>query len=394
MIRKLLLLSLILISISNARDLSCRMRAMGDDFALLIPDYETDVFYNPIFLGKKQIGIYYNTMEETQIKINFLHRSFGLYGFYWPGYFYNYESDGIDWFTNSYCNDRFKGVFLLKIESIGFSITPDISLVRNKYWDSAERKELASTQKFMFKASAGFHLTDKFFIFIEPTFGFWEELTRTQNIDTQHKDIFIPSGRINILYRYIKENNHFLIGYLEIGGPTSNDDVNERSFSHFSNLNGITTSIEPFGNSLTTNLGICRGFPIGVNSMIALGCLENFSFDFVSHQQLIPNLFDSKLHTLNNRVSLLIALEYYINHVVIRSGAEISHFYRVSEEQYLSNGYIATSQVRNSGINYNFSFGFGWQLKEKLIVDLKHIGGYRNYILGLDNWSIYLKYLL
>lgn len=145
----------LLASLCVARDLSCRLRAFGDEFALLIPDYETDVWYNPIFIDKNMLCINYKTYEETPIKIGFLYRTVGFYGLYWPSHNYNFTTNNNDWSSHSILNDRLKIIFLSKIKNIGLAITPDISRLRDKIWTSADYQEIESSQKFLLKSSMG-----------------------------------------------------------------------------------------------------------------------------------------------------------------------------------------------------------------------------------------------
>ena len=390
MIRKLLLLTFIIITINTARDLSCRMRALGDDFALLIPDYETDVFYNPIFLNKNLVGVYYNTMEETQIKLNFLYHSFGFYGMYWPSYYHYLEPQDDGWQTYTQFNDRLKSTFLFKIKTIGLSITPDISRYRVKEWNSTNYKNLSSWQNFLGKSSVGIKINNKFFLFIEPALGFLEELEQTQDINTKDQRIIILSGRLNVLYRDIKEENRFVSANLEIGGPTSLSDIGGLPFNPFGYYGPFDKEILPFYNYFQANSGFCLGLPVGDNLMITLGLREEYDLQIV-----LPKVYthDNIYLAINNKVSSPIAIEYKLNRIALRCGAIF--FYNYSNSEY-GNGSlferVDSFQTKIHELGYSFTFGLGWQPKEKFKVDLKYSGG--GSILGLNNWSIYLSYLI
>jgi hypothetical protein len=393
MIRILLLVSLILISFSNARDLSCRMRAMGDDFALLIPDYETDVLYNPIFMTQSLFGVYFNTNEETPIKINFIYQPFGFYGFYWPNHIYHRApSNNNDWYAYSKLNDRFKITFLMKIKAVGFSVTPDISRERIKYWGSTVFTERNIKQNFLCKSSVGLKLNNKFFLFVEPTLGFLEEFEKTEYTHTipGHRIIYIFSGRLNALYRNIKEENRFISANLEIGGPTSLSDIEKLPISPFAYFDSSDTVILPFYNSFQANSGFCLGLPIDEKLMIAFGLKEKFDFQVVFHTRPYQQII---YLAINNKISYPITIEYKLNRIALRCGTNFFYNYSSLESGYGS--YFEreiSSQTRKHDLGYGFTFGLGWYPKEKLTIDLNYIGS--GNILGLDNWSIYLKYLI
>jgi hypothetical protein len=363
---------------------------LGDNFALLIPDYETDVFYNPIFLGKNQIGIYYNTVEETQIKLDFLYHSFGFYGMYWPEYFHKLEPQDGGWRTYSMLRDRLRSIFLLKIKTVGLSVTPDISRERQKFRSSTNENDLISSQKFLITSSVGLKLNNKFFLFIQPAFGFFEELDQTQYVNALDQRIFILSGRLNVLYREIKEENRFISAYLEIGGPTSISDIEKLPISTFQYYDPFDTAILPFYNSFQANSGFCLGLPVVDNLMIAFGLREKYDLQVVLHKQYYQENF---YLTIDNKISSPVAIEYKLNRIALRFGT--SFFYNYSSFESGTGGLferVDSFQRITQGFGYGFSFGFGWQPKERFQVDLKYSGA--GSILDLNNWSIYLKYLI
>jgi hypothetical protein len=309
---------------------------------------------------------------------------------YWPEYYHQLEPQDHDWQAYTTFNDRLKSTFLFKIKTIGLSITPDISRFREKDWNSTNYKNLSSSQEFLGKSSVGIKLNNKFFLFIEPALGFKEDLEQTQDINTKDQRIIILSGKLNILYRDIKEENRFVSANLEIGGPTSLSDIGGLRPPPFEYYEPFDKVILPFYNYFRANSGFCLGLPVGDNLMIALGLREKYDL-----QVVLPKVYtqDNIYLAINNEVSSPVAIEYKLNRIALRCGTNF--FYNYSSYEY-GNGSlferVDSAQRKYDELGYSFTFGLGWQPKEKFKVDLKLRRG--GSILDLNNWSIYLSYLI
>jgi|GEM_PF-3154579 len=393
--KKVSLITALFFSFMAAQDLSCRIKALGDNFAILVPDYETDVLYNPIFLSQNLLGVYYKTFEETPIKLTFLYRSIGLNGLYWPTYDYELESNGTNWEVNSTLSDRLKIVGLFKIKGIGVSITPDISRSREKSWNSVNYSELQSSQKFMYTSSVGFKLLNKFFLFVEPAVGFWEELNKVQNNNLKHQEIIMPSGKLRILYRNLTSEQRFISAFLDVGGPTSISDFDElplSPYSHFVQIDRLKLTL-PFGLAFLTNFGICLGFPVNDNSLLAIGLKEKYIAQFVLFKDYYnyPVTLDSIGIAEKNRITLPIATEHMINRVAIRFGINFHYDYYNLAEWVKNSKWEINSQTISDVLDYSYTFGLGWKTKDNLIIDLRYEAHYWRF--DLRDWSVYLKYL-
>jgi long-subunit fatty acid transport protein len=81
-------------------------------------------------------------------------------------------------------------------------------------------------------------------------------------------------------------------------------------------------------------------------------------------------------------------VEYRVNKFTIRFGTRVYYSYTYNKEW--DNNTILKQQIRHA-INYNYSFGLGWQPSDNFVIDL----GYKRSYYGFDigDWSIYLKYL-
>ncbi|GAI23660.1 unnamed protein product, partial [marine sediment metagenome] len=89
---------------------------------------------------------------------------------------------------------------------------------------------------------------------------------------------------------------------------------------------------------------------------------------------------------INNEISLPVGIEYNIKQISIRLGAKFN--YVVESIQEWQTDTLVNEEI-NHIVNYNYSFGIGWQPNEHFVIDL-----YNNSDLAdLRNWSIYLKYI-
>ncbi len=390
--KKILFVLLFFIGVNLAQDISCRIRALGSDFALLIPDYETDLFYNPIFLNGNSLGLYYKPDDYIPIKINFVHNSVGFYGFYWLDYNQSLLTltPGTGFYNRQDFKDNLRANVFSKIKNIGVSLTSEISRDRSKLSASANYQNIYSSQKFLYKSSVGLKPFKNLYLFLEPCLVSTEELDRTQNIDILHQTRFIISGRITALYRNINEENNFITAKLSVGGPVSINDIDDLPISiytYHARFDSLGTPQQTFFN---VDLGFCYGMRFGHDMLLTLGMKEKYIFQNVQHLTVWGK--DSTYLGMKNRLSFPIAIEYTVNNIIFRGGVNLFYNIVYLREDALKNGNWLTQQQNTThALGNSYTFGFGWRPKQKISVDV-NTGGQN--IWHLPNWSIYLRYTI
>jgi hypothetical protein len=86
MIAKKSLVFLVLVCLGYTIEYSVRIKALGTDFAYLIPDYETDLYQNPQLLGTQLAGISFEPDLNEPVTARILFKRFGVCGSCWGSY--------------------------------------------------------------------------------------------------------------------------------------------------------------------------------------------------------------------------------------------------------------------------------------------------------------------
>ena len=390
--KKLIFMIAAIVSYGWTRELSCRIRSLGEDLAYLIPDYETDVIYNPVFMNDNLLGFYYNTVEETPIKVTFLYRFFGLHGCYWPQNDYNFYDNGTSWEVNKIFSDRLLTEALFKIKKIGLSFTPDIDRRREQFWNSANIHRTDSRERYLYKISIGYKLSEHFYLFANPALGLWEKRYVEQGLDINHIDLIIPTGRLKALYRDIRKSNSFFSAYFDIGGPISFSEMDQSLFNPVLNKGPlIDTIILPFYNTGSLLSGVGFGVPVGDKSMFVLGLNEKYVIEYVPVKNVSMTQIDSFYLSQSNRASLAIAIEHFINKFIVRFGAYCSYNYREDSRQMAWFGkWALTYKDRSDALDYSYNIGFGWMPSERVEVEWRIQKPWKYYY--PYDWSLNIKY--
>jgi hypothetical protein len=349
--------------------------------------------YNPVFMSDNLLGFYYKTGEETPIKATFLYHFFGFHGFYWPQNSYCYNYIGSHWDAIQTFNDRILAEALVKIKKIGLSFTPDIDRYREQYWNSANFHRTDSKERYLYKISIGYGLSEHFYLFANPCLGLWKERYVEQGLDINHIDLIIPTGRISALYRIIRRSNSFFSAYLDIGGPSSLSEMDQALINPFlHNGSFIDTILLPFYHTGSLLSGTAFGLPVGEKNMVVLGLNEKYIIEYVPIRDYYNHMIDSFLLSQSNRAVLAIAVEHFVNKFIIRFGAYCSYNYREDSRQRAGNGkWILMYKNRTDALDCAYNIGFGWLPIDRLEVDwrIQKPGMYYYYFF---DWAFDIKY--
>ena len=101
---------------ANAIEVSSRIKALGTDFAWLIPDYQTDLFRNPQILCEKTLGIGYDNNTYTPLSFTGSSRRFGILARYWFEYDYELDRPYPGWQSTEEYSFYFQDLWMVKIK--------------------------------------------------------------------------------------------------------------------------------------------------------------------------------------------------------------------------------------------------------------------------------------
>ncbi len=392
--KKLVIAIIILVSVSYGIEYSLRMRALGTDFAYLIPDYETDLHLNPNLIGEKRLkSIEYNRYLNTPLMNKWLTlRWFGKKsawsGQYW-GYFAESDRPG-DYYRRDYdlsINDNWMLDLRDKLPKF---LASDVWNIRNDFsytyyyrYVSEADFEKKWTLKYILNSNSSIKLGSNVFLITRIAGGvyrnYWHYFDPTPVVYDSWVVLF--SSRLGIYYRTDYDSNKFTSWYIDVGGPLSTSTIDRLPYSIFSNVSSYNDKEFSFyGRTFIVQCGWGKSFPVTDNGFICLGIREHSLMQRTEVADV-----DQYLRGINNELSLPIAVEYTINCVAIRFGTNLK--YRVeSRRQWDDFSTLAHSTVH--GLRLAYSFGLSWYPIEKVTIDLYNSVSLED----LDYWAICLKY--
>lgn len=384
--KKLLISSVLFISLLNAFEISYRIQGLGSAFAYLIPDYETDLYRNPEWLGKKTLGIafrhpYYAPNKPLALVI--LSKGFGWYGRYWPSYSYSLETypNSYDWIKQNVFSMHFSDLWMVRIKGEVWNIYNEGTMQFYGSNDSYNHRTFNRTIEYFYKSSGGFKLSRTLYLTIMPALGIYNKFSETSTFTDIDQLLLISSGRLSLFYRNITEENKFTSWYIDIGGPVTTDEISALPYSIYLDLHDIDRRSKLLGGALLLQLGWAKSLPIDDRSFVALGFKEDLSYQWTEQADTILYL-----RGLRNSLSLPMAVEYRIKTMALRFGVNLTYTFKDNREY--DNSYLLNERLSHE-LGYSYSFGLGWQPKEKFVIDLQNTGNLAN----VRSWSIYLKYL-
>jgi len=346
---------------------SLRIKALGPDFAYLIPDYETDLYrYTDMYTRDNK---FVEVIPGVPFTVKLLTSRFGLMGEYNVNYDFYYSPTNYweknYWFT---IND----LWMWDARKLLPGFLGDVWNVTNDvYWYDDKIIRLPSYSKN--------HLTKLQYILGIPGSGNIGKYFKhygvaacglylnkyNYNDYTVYLDqrLLFVSGKAGISYRRFRSDNDFVSAYIEISGPVTNAEVDALPWPVFSYmLSDIDSRISNFLQTLIARTAFVKGIPINEQSFVAFGIRNQYLCQHID--QADTNL---TLTGMNNILSFPLAVEYRINAVAIRLGTHIN--YNISEHQEEQNN----SNVRHwidQELDWTSSCGIGWRLGSKFNFDL------------------------
>ncbi len=367
---------LCIICVANAIEYSHRIKALGTDFAYLIPDYETDLYRNPQILSENVIGISYNRYNpyvSTPLKLIFSSKRFGVLGRYWLSYNY-YQGSLSKWITSYslYLED----IWMLKIKDYVLNIYNDGQLSNEEYSDG----DLDKLLEYFIKTQSSYNLGELFNLNIKIGTGFYEKIYRYEGHEVYNNRIWIPSARIGLFFRNTASVNQFTSWFIDIGGPISAAEISSLPYSIEIDLFLRERTLKFFASTFIAKCGWATGKSINNKSFFVIGVGENLLY-----QKQSISWFQRFL-AVTNTISLPIGIEYNVNTISIRLGTSFS--YNLVYTRELHDTILRSEEIHHT-LDYNRSFGFGWQPNKHLTIDLYNTGD----LTDIGNWEVYLKYL-
>ncbi len=400
---RLLIILLVIICFAHAIEFSQRIQALGTDFAYLVPDFETDIYRNPQLLGEGLIGIIYEPQPRdiyyrliyappyvANISLPYsyppltlicLSKRFGIYGKYWPSYSYDLSPSSYGWNSLTSYSFRFQDLWMFKIKKLVLNIYNDGYFSKIEYLNSNNSNSLDKRFSYLFKVQYAFNIGKFYDLDIKVGAGFYERTTQTDYYDTYNQQIKIPTAQISLFYRNSPFANKFTSWYISLGGPVSTTEIDSLPHSIYSNLSENEHETIFFANTFMSKCGWATGLPINDKSFVAIGISEDFTYQKANEESMANDL-----QAINNEISLPVGIEYNIKQISIRLGAKLN--YVVESIQEWQTDTLVNEEI-NHIVNYNYSFGIGWQPNEHFVIDLYNNSDLAN----LRNWSIYFKYL-
>lgn len=393
--KKILVLLITLVCISHAIKYSSRIKALGTDFANLIPDYETDLYNNSQLLGKKLLGISYEPNLGTPLTMRVLTKRFGWFGNYWASY-RNNKPPIPYWYPNIIsisANDLWmldlRGKLPKFLASDVWNLRNDGSYYKKPYYVNEMNYDTICTIKYLLSAT-GSHNIGKHLKIIPLVcggiYGNYRNYRYSGEVQELDQWLFIYTGMVGIYYRNTPINNKFSSFYLTIGGPVSTSDIDGLPYSVYSHLFGDEIQQTFFAKTLTAQLGLAKGITIDENGFIAIGMRDVLLYQR-THTPDTSFIYPyTELRGLRNTLSFPLALEYNIGKIALRIGTRLYYTFKGDKEW---NSDSTLTHYNEHQLNLGYSFGLSWQPTDNFIIDVYNT----NNLAELDAWAIYLKYV-
>jgi len=385
--KKLFTLFFVFVGLTCGIEYSLRIKALGTDFAYLIPDYETDLYQNPQLLGEKLTGVSIESGLNEPLTMRFLFKRFGLCGKYWGSYYS--EKDAYYGLTNSthiYIND----LWLLDLRGKIWKFLADevwnwyndlFYNVYDRYYNSYDY-HYDRIVKYLFSANGANRLHRLISLQYRTCGGVlhhYEQHKYYSNEFWYEHRLVLISGKIGVFYRNVDATNHFTSWYVEISGPVSASEIDTLPYSLFSDLYYSDFRVSYFAKTFIGKIGWAKAIPIDNNCFVAIGFREYFLL-----QRTDRGDTNIELRGIRNILSLPIAMEHVIGKITLRIGTKLFYTVDNNKEWNSDSTLVYTNEHK---LNFDYSFGLSWQPDEHWTIDL-----YNNSDLSsVKSWAIYLK---
>lgn len=394
--KRLLILTITLFCFAAALDYSHRIKALGTDFAGLIPDYETDLFRNPYFLDRGIAGISfeqsyiyvyriyqygYIAVQQTPLTLRLMTDRLGLMGKYWVHYSHGLEPLEYGWSSSTYKAFRINDLWMHRVGKAVINLYNDLDYSKITYLTSTNSESVENHIEYMARTMVGLQIRKRLNLELKLGYGFYEDSKETDNLEIHKQRINLAVARIGLYCRNISSANNFTSWYIDVGSPITNAEIDSLPYSIYLHLADNETKFTVFAQTLTARFAIARALPVTSRGFAVIGLKNTFLY------QSTEDFSEAKdLRGVQNTLSLPFGFEYRINTVALRLGARFQYGFgslRAADDNAL------TDQSIEHEFGYDYSFGFGWQPHKNLVLDIYNNGSL-NYI---KDWALYVKYL-
>ncbi|MGB3477728.1 MAG: hypothetical protein WBB67_01050 [bacterium] len=372
--KQLLIGIILLVCLANGLQYSPRIKALGTDFAWLVPDYETDLYQNPQISSKKMLGIAYDAISCKPLSIFLSSNRIGVRAKYWVDYQYEFFRNYPGWQKYSI---YFEDLWLLKVKDEVWNLFNDGIINRYEHED-ASLYHLVKGLEYFIGSQTSFNI-GKLNIDLKIAAGFYERVEKWNIAKIYSQRVGIPSGRIGLFYTNASQVNRFTSWFVDIGGPITTAGIKSLPYSIYLDLGDYERELKYFANTFTTRIGWAKALPMGEKSFAVIGLRNDFLY-----QPTQDFSTGNDLQAFTNSFRIPLAVEYLINKVYLRFGTRFCYNYknlRESTDTGLVSGHISHR------LSYSYSFGLGWHPNQHLSIDLDNY----EYLTNLSYWSIYIK---
>lgn len=379
--KQLLIGIMFLVCLVNGLQYSTRIKALGTDFAWLIPDYETDLYQNPQIFNKKMLGIAYDVTSAQPLSIALSSNRIGVHAKYWLEYEYELEPSYFGWQSITDYSLYFQDLWMLRVKDEIWNLFND-GIINRYEWQNAQsyNNYVIKGLEYFIGSQTSFNI-GKMNINLKIAAGFYERFEQQDLSEIYSQRVGIPSGRIGLFYTSVFQPNRFTSWFVDFGGPITTDEIRSLPYSIYLDLRDHERELKYFANAFTTRIGWAKALPIADRSFAVIGLRNDFLY-----QSTRDFSTGNDLQAFTNSFRIPLAIEYLINKVYLRFGTKFFYNYkdlRESTDTGLVNEHISHS------LNYSYSFGLGWQPNQYLSIDVNNYG----YLNHLDHWSIYIRYV-
>ncbi|MGB7054612.1 MAG: hypothetical protein WBE28_04755 [bacterium] len=394
--KRLIILILTLCCFAAALDYSHRIRALGTEFASLIPDYETDLYRNPYFLDRGMAGISFEPMlvfyyqqslyqyvivNQMPFKLRLMTKNLGLMGQYWVNYSHDLEPRDYGWRSSTFKAFRINDVWMCRIRKAVINLYNDLDYAKISYLTSTNSESVENRIEYIAKTQVSLQIRKRLNLDLKLGYGFYENRKEMDQNEIRKQRIKLGLFRIGLYCRNISSANDFLSWYLDIGSPITNTDIDSLPYSVYSHLAESETKFVMFAQTIMARLGIAKALPVTERGFVAIGIKNTFLYQ---NTQDLTDALD--LRGIKNTLSVPLGLEYRINTVSLRFGTRFRYDFGSLHES--DDNAISIQSIEHE-IGYDYSFGIGWQPHKHLVLDIYNNGS----LIFLRNWALYVKYL-
>jgi len=381
-----ILVGCIMLTTGFSIEYSLRIKALGPDFAYLIPDYETDLYRDPNLYTRdnKFLAVF----PGVPFSLKLLTSRFGLMGRY--DYIYNYDDETSEYWSKV-IGLSLRDLWMWDARKLLPSFLGDVwNFTDDLYWYNSRYIDIGAPQnyehrvneiKYIFGIPGSDSWGSSFRYYGYVGLGVYHYLDSwSNNVWHQDQTLVFTAGRAGVSYRSAPTENNFASGYIEFGSPTTIEEIDVLPWPVLDYLlEDEDAQMLNFLNTLISRLAFVKGIPVNDQSFVAVGFCDQFLF-----QRFNEAYTGVKLTGLGNTLSFPLGIEYRINAVAVRMGTAVKHIYtETSEEPFLS-----IQHRIDHKLTYASYCGVGWIPGPNFAIDLYKKG------ISLDgSMEISLKFL-